>query len=140
MIFGPSGAGKSKLAAGIALEALRDSASILPHHISNWWSTVCYVRATQVLTMLRGRLTEKSPMAPFLTPRVLIVDDFGFENGSNWVSEQWLALLDIRNGRRFTTVVVSQFNSKAIEDIHGTPVADRLRKFKRVIMRGKDAS
>lgn len=142
MIFGPAGSGKSRLAAGLTIERLEKTAKIMPHHVQKWWSPVVYVRASALLNRVRAGIRENDskPIMPFVDPTFLVIDDFGFENPSDWAMETWLNLFDMRNGRRNSTVVVSQYNSKDIAKLYGDPVADRLRRFTRVILRGKNGS
>lgn len=142
LIFGPDGAGKSRLAAALTLDRLDRVARIVPHHVTKWWSQVCYVRAPVLLSRVRAGIRERDdyPLKQFTDPTFLVVDDFGYDNPSDWVSEQWLSLFDARNHKRISTVICSAFNSKDIEKMYGAPVANRLRQFERVALRGKNAS
>ena len=139
VIFGPQGSGKSRLAAAMTVDRLMRTAMLMPHHVTNWWSSIKFTSASTIIGGIRADLIvgDGQGMERYTRPSFMVIDDFGFDNPTDWVNQTWMSLIDIRNGKRATTVICTQFNSSDIERMYGSVISARLKKFHKITIRGK---
>lgn len=123
VLIGPPGTGKSHLAAAVVNQALAD------HHRPVYWSVPALLDHLRV-----GYDRDLSPMARYdarlarlLDCEVLVLDDLGAEQSTDWTMATLFAIIDYRWIRELPTVTTTNL---ALDQLHprlASRLGDRAR-------------
>lgn len=114
-ILGPSRVGKSWEAAAIARILLLDHRT-----------PVTFEEVPTMLKRLRPNADGASDVGQYQAAPVLILDDMGAENQSDWTAEQMYHVADFRAKRNLPTIVTSNLSPQALDATYGSRICDRL--------------
>lgn len=141
-IWGTNGTGKTMLAAALAGDLVRDKG----------WRTVMIKTSAELLGDIRKAFDQDGPpedsvKSLYRTARLLIVDDFGKENATQWAISVFFELLNDRYERGLPTIVTSNYSLDKLitrltcgaDDEHARAIVSRFReKMLEVPMCGED--
>jgi DNA replication protein DnaC len=118
VIMGPKGVGKTWLACGIA-KSLMDPDAPVP---------VTYTTVAEMLETLRGpfRPGLDVDMTQYLVTPVLLLDDFGAENLTDWSREQLYRLSHGRDHNGLPVIVTTNLSGPQIWDRYESRTVERL--------------
>lgn len=138
VLFGPVGTGKTYAACAVLL-AVADRA------------TVRFATGSNILREVRSSykasgVSEEDVVARYTGPRVLVVDDIGQEQATDWALSILLSVLDARQAAGKTTIYTSQTKSDGILrrlSVHGDSTAaeaivSRMRECEAIAFSGPD--
>jgi IstB-like ATP binding protein len=114
-ILGPSRVGKSWEAAAIARLLL------LEHR-----TPVTFEEVPTMMKRLRPNADGASDVGQYQVANVLIMDDLGAENPSDWTAEQLYHVADFRAKRNLPTIVTSNLSEDGLDKLYGSRICDRL--------------
>lgn len=131
-IFGDKGRGKTYTASAIGIQAIRDGLSVR------------MVKAYRIADMLKiGSMDDALHL--MVSPKLLIIDDIGADNTSEWAVSRLRAVIDGRYDSMKPTVFTSNYSTKQLEaqidqrDQTAGAIISRIREMAKPLhMQGKD--
>lgn len=123
LFLGNVGTGKTHLGCGILLHLLRAGRTNLRY------STVQSLVQRVKSTFDRGASeSETQALAGFVEADLLVLDEVGVQNGTDFERNTVYAVINGRYERRKPVIVISNLNIDELTDILGERVVDRLRE------------
>ena len=114
-LYGDVGRGKTHLLKGLIIKwALRGVNG-------EFWTL------TDLMAYYRSDFDSmRSMKIKLMEQKVLVIDDFGAENTSDFVKQEMLSLIDMRLNRGMGLFLSSNFHPGELAEIYGTRIVDRL--------------
>ncbi|MCF7537572.1 ATP-binding protein [Pseudomonas petrae] len=121
MLLGGLGTGKTHLGCAIAQHAIREFRAV-----ARYTSALSIIRDVKSTFAKDAELTETKIYEALSTPDLLIVDEVGVQNGSDFERQVLFETINSRYERLQPTIVISNLSILAMRKCLGDRVVDRL--------------
>jgi DNA replication protein DnaC len=122
-LYGEVGSGKSRLLRGFCLKWARN------HKTCQFWPVHDLIRKFKEFDM--GTAHQKAFRRQLTHCDILVIDDFGAENTTDFVQGELLSIIDERCNRAGSLHVTSNIGPTEIADQYGIRIFDRMRMMTR---------
>ena len=147
LLSGTTGCGKTHLAIATLRKLIQEDSIPSVNTYINWSAVknikgAVFTTTPDLLLEIRSSFSknsdEKELVDRYTKPSVLVLDDFGADNPTEWAVTTLYLIIDNRNKELMPTIVTTNLSMQEIENQYGARIASRLADMKIVNIKMPD--